>query len=73
MVIVKPIPGQEINNTNFLTYKGAAIKVDDPKEVHQVIDELLEDKTRLERLKLAAAEIAKPNASMDIAKLLLSI
>ncbi len=73
MVIVKPIPGQEINNTNFLTYKGAAIKVDDPKEVYQVIDELLEDKIKIGQLKLAAAEIAKPNASMDIAKLLLSI
>jgi len=73
MVIVKPIPGQEINNTNFLTHKGAAIKVDEPKEVFRVIDELLEDKTKSEHLKLAAAEIAKPNASMDIAKLLLSI
>ncbi len=73
MVIVKPIPGQEINNTNFLTHKGAAIKVDEPKEVYQVIDELLENKTKTENLRLAAAEIAKPNASMDLAKFLLSI
>ncbi|MDD5408699.1 MAG: glycosyltransferase [Candidatus Omnitrophica bacterium] len=73
MVIVKPIPGQEINNTNFLTHKGAAIKVDDPKEVYRVIDELLEDRVKLERLRQAAAEIAKPNASMDVARLLLSI
>lgn len=73
MVIVKPIPGQEINNTNFLTFKGAAIKVDEPKEVYQVIDELLEDKTKLELLKQAAGQIAKPDASMDIAKLLLSL
>jgi len=73
MVIVKPIPGQEINNTNFLTHKGAAVKVDEPKEVYQVIDELLEDKTKLERLGVAAGKIAKPNASMDIAKLLLNL
>jgi len=73
MVIVKPIPGQEINNTNFLTQRGAAIKVDEPKEVYRVIDNLLEDKAETERLKSAAAKIAKPNASMDIAKLLLSI
>ena len=73
MVIVKPIPGQEVNNTNFLTHKGAAVKVDDPKDVYRVIDELLEDKIKSEHLKQAAAEIAKPNASMDIAKLLLNI
>lgn len=73
MVIVKPIPGQEINNTNFLTHKGAAIKIDDPKEVHQIIDGLLENKNKLEQLKSAALKIAKPEASMDIAKLLLSL
>jgi len=73
MVIVKPIPGQEVNNTNFLTAKGAAIEIDEPKEVYQVIDELLEDKIKLERLAQAAAKIAKPKASMDIAKLLLAL
>jgi processive 1,2-diacylglycerol beta-glucosyltransferase len=73
MVIVKPIPGQEINNTNFLTQKQAAIKVDEPKEVYQVIDDLLKNKVKLERLKIAGLKIAKPDASMDIAKLLLSL
>jgi len=73
MVIVKPIPGQEVNNTNFLTSKGAAIEVGQPKEVHQVIDELLEDKVKLDHLSQAAAKIAKPNASMEIAKLLLAL
>jgi processive 1,2-diacylglycerol beta-glucosyltransferase len=73
MIIVKPIPGQEINNTNFLTQKQAAIKVDDPKEVYQVIDDLLRNKLKLERLRIAGLKIAKPNASMDIAKLLLSL
>lgn len=73
MVIVKPIPGQEVNNTNFLTDKGAAIKVDEPKMVYQIIDELLENKSKLEQLKSAALKIAKPQASMDIAKLILSL
>ena len=73
MVIIKPIPGQEVNNTNFLTSKGAAIKMDEPKEAHQVIDELLKDKAKLGRLAQAAAKIAKPNASLEIAKLLLSL
>lgn len=73
MVIVKPIPGQEINNTDFLTHKGAAIKTDQPQEVYRIIDELLGNKIKLEQLKSAALKIAKPQASMDIAKLLLSL
>jgi processive 1,2-diacylglycerol beta-glucosyltransferase len=73
MVIVKPIPGQEANNTDFLTSKGAAIKVDEPRKVHLTIDALLEDERKRESLKLSASGIAKPNASMDIAKLILGI
>ena len=73
MIIVKPIPGQEINNTNFLTQKGAAIEVDDPEIVHKIVDELFEDRSKLEQLRLAALKIAKPQASMDIAKLILSL
>jgi len=73
MVIVKPIPGQEINNTNFLTLKQAAVKMDEPKKVYQVIDDLLNNKSKLERLKSSGLKIAKPGASMDIAKLLLSL
>jgi processive 1,2-diacylglycerol beta-glucosyltransferase len=73
MVIVKPIPGQEVNNTNFLTQKQAAIKVDEPKEVCRIIDDLLNNKTKIERLRAAGLKIAKPGASMDIAKLLISL
>jgi len=72
MVIVKPIPGQEANNTDFLTSKGAAVKVDDPEKISFVIDDLLGDENKLERLKVSAAGIAKPEASMDIAKLILN-
>jgi processive 1,2-diacylglycerol beta-glucosyltransferase len=73
MVIVKPIPGQEVNNTNFLSQKGAAVKVDEPEEVYRTIDELLDDKAKLEKLTLAAAGIAKPEASLDIARLILTL
>ena len=73
MVIVKPIPGQEANNTDFLTRKQAAVKLDEPKKICSVVEELLSDKHKLERMRNAAAEIAKPNSSLDIAKLLLGL
>jgi predicted RNA-binding protein YlqC (UPF0109 family) len=34
MIIVNPLPGQEANNTAYLTEKGAAIKIDKPEEVN---------------------------------------
>jgi len=73
LIIAKPLPGQEANNTAYLSEKGAAIKVDRPDTINAVIEELLTNKNRLNQLKEAAAKIAKPNASLDIARLLLSL
>lgn len=71
MVIIRPIPGQETSNTAYLTAKEAAIKVDKAKEIGPVIDELLGNPEKLRRLAEHAGRIAKPDASMDIAKLVL--
>lgn len=73
MVIVKPIPGQEANNALYLMKKGAAIKVNEPKETHLVAQELLDSGHKLDTIRQAIEHIRKPNASMDIAKLLLEL
>ena len=73
MVIVRPIPGQEASNTAYLTQKDSAIKVDKVKDIVPVIDGLLENPAKLKAFSEAAGSIAKPNASMDIAKLLLDL
>ncbi|MFA5145228.1 MAG: glycosyltransferase [Candidatus Omnitrophota bacterium] len=71
MVIVKPLPGQEANNTRYLTEKGAAVKVDDPKDINRVIENLTREPGQLDRLRESAGALSKPNASLDIARLLL--
>ena len=71
MIIVKPLPGQEANNTAYLTQKGAALKIEDPREINLVIEDLLENPHKLSQLREAARQISKPNASLDIAKLLI--
>lgn len=71
MIIMKPIPGQEMHNSSYLTHKGAAVRVDQPARMHEVIDGLLDDSGRLALLRGGAERLAKPNASMDIARLML--
>jgi processive 1,2-diacylglycerol beta-glucosyltransferase len=73
MLIVKPLPGQEANNTRYLTEKGAAIKIDEPGDINLVIEDLLAEPDKLRRLRESAACLSKPNASLDIAKLLLDL
>jgi len=73
MIIVKPIPGQEANNTDYLTKKKAAIALDKPREVYLSIQDLLDDPQKLKRISECASAISKPNASLDIARLLLDL
>jgi processive 1,2-diacylglycerol beta-glucosyltransferase len=73
MIIIRPIPGQEANNTNYLVEKQAAIKIDRASEINLVIEDLLKDANKLKGLSQAAGRISKPNASVDIAKLLLNL
>ncbi len=73
MIIVKPIPGQEENNTAYLTEKEAAIKIDEPKKTNLVIEDLLKHPEKLRQLRESAKRISKPNASLDIARLLLRV
>jgi processive 1,2-diacylglycerol beta-glucosyltransferase len=71
MIIVKPLPGQEANNTAYLTQKEAALKVEEPDRINLVIEDLLKNPNKLKRISGSAKQISKPNASMDIARLLL--
>ncbi|MFA5114669.1 MAG: glycosyltransferase [Candidatus Omnitrophota bacterium] len=73
MVIVKPIPGQEANNTAYLISHGAAIKTDEPDKLNLIIGELLASSSKLSAMRESARRIAKPRASLDIARLLLEL
>ena len=73
MIIVHPIPGQEQNNTAYLIEKGAALRLDNPKDLNLTVEALLNDKDKLKKLSESAARISKPNAAIDAAQLLLSL
>ncbi|MBU0503350.1 MAG: glycosyltransferase [Candidatus Omnitrophota bacterium] len=73
MVIVKPLPGQEANNTNYLLEKKAAVMADDLIKINLVIDGLLGEPERLKQLSESSASISKPDSSFDIAKLILNL
>ncbi len=73
MIIVKPIPGQEASNANYLTEKGAAVRIDKPKDISLLIENLLKEPERLNRMSELAGRISKPDASLDIARLILDL
>jgi processive 1,2-diacylglycerol beta-glucosyltransferase len=73
MIIVKPIPGQEFSNTSYLVKNGTAIKIEKEKEILPLIERLLMNPKIIRDMRAKALEIARPNSSFDIARLLLSL
>jgi processive 1,2-diacylglycerol beta-glucosyltransferase len=71
MVIVDPIPGQEMRNTDFLIRQGVGIRIDDTSDVGEEVELLLRSPERLAAMSKAARDNAKPRAAFDIAKLIL--
>jgi processive 1,2-diacylglycerol beta-glucosyltransferase len=73
MLIVKPIPGQEENNTRYLTNKGAAIRVDDPRRIGTAVDGLWKNHGKLTHMSKCAKEMSRPHAALEIARFLLDL
>ena len=73
MLIIKPIPGQETNNTVYLTEQKAAINIDNPKEINLIVEDLLTNPEKLKRISESCGRIAKPAAGLDIARFILSL
>jgi processive 1,2-diacylglycerol beta-glucosyltransferase len=71
MIIINPIPGQEMRNTDFLLSKGIGIRIDQTSNIGEEIELLLKSPERLAAMRRAAQENGKPDAALDVAKLIL--
>ena len=71
MVIIKPLPGQEMHNTDFLLQKGVAIRVNRFDSAGREVEALLTSPVRLSKMRRSAFDSGKPNSSFDIARLIL--
>jgi len=68
MALIEPIPGQEFRNADHLLEQGAAIRCNNLPAAAWKISNLLDDSSRLARMRHAAAEMARPNAAAHIAE-----
>jgi processive 1,2-diacylglycerol beta-glucosyltransferase len=73
MLIYKPIPGQEEENTKFLIKKKVAIRIDKISILEKVIDKIFRIESNvLDDMKINAKKISKPNAAENIAGCILN-
>ncbi len=73
MIMANPIPGQEDRNVEFLLNNGAAFKVSSTFPVDEAIYQMFANETRLKNIREIAGVLGRPNATADIAKLILGL
>ncbi len=66
MLIIRPTPGQEDGNTEFLVNSGAGIYIEKVEEISLIIEELLDNPARLLAMRENARHLAKPDATEKI-------
>ncbi len=67
MVLINPIPGQEVRNSDFLLEEGAAVRCNYPTTVGYKIATLLDAPERLARMAENARRVGRPDAAEVIA------
>ena len=67
MILIKPIPGQEVRNSDFLLEEGAAVRCNYDTTVGFKIDSLLADPERIEQMAACARRLGRPDAGPQIA------
>ena len=66
MVIIKPIPGQEERNSDFLLERGVALRANSMAHLVYKVKRLLAQPRTLARMSAAARRAAKPRAAQTI-------
>ena len=72
IAIFNPIPGQEEENAEYLVNNGAAIWIKKEDSIVRILKYLSRNTNKLKEMKEKAKEIANPNSTADICKILLN-
>ncbi len=73
MVMIQPIPGQEERNAQYILRHGAAVRADTLDDLVDVVQKLLTDRGRLDRLRENGGLLARPWAARDAAEAIASL
>jgi len=71
ILIVNPLPGQEMMNTNVLLREEVAIRAHNHTDVALIIEELLENRDKMSYMSQKAGAISRPDSALNIARLAL--
>lgn len=71
MLIINPIPGQEEENARFLEKFGAAVWIKKDDDIDMIVDNLLKDTDKLEKMKENCLALSKRDSTKNICNIIL--
>lgn len=71
IVVINPIPGQEVENAEFLEKKGVAIWIRKTENPNDAVKDLLENPEQIKHMKIRSKLMAKKNSTKDICKIIM--
>lgn len=72
IIIINPLPGQEMRNTRFLLREGIAIRAKSPKDVTSGLVRILNNPEKLRKMKTSAKRHSRADSAIKIAEYILS-
>ena len=73
LLIINPIPGQEEENAEFLESHNVGVWLKKKDNPDTVIQELFNDKNKLEKMKENTKLLAKKDSTKDICRIIMSL
>ncbi len=73
MIIVNPIPGQEVRNSEFLVNHGAAMQVSSTMSLEEIIYTMTKNPAKLEQMRENIDLIRKPTATEDLCNFVMDV
>lgn len=73
IIVLNPIPGQEVKNANFLARANVARQAETPRALPQILEYLLEHPQELSQMSANSRRLGKPNSAVEAARIVLGI
>ena len=70
IVAINPIPGQEVENAQYLESQGIAVWIRPKEDPNETIQELLSNEQELKHMKIRSKLAAKKNSTRDICSII---
>lgn len=71
MIIINPIPGQEIENAKFIRNSGAGIWLKRKMDIKKTISQIINNESKLTNMRLHTTDISNKFSTKDICEILL--